>query len=287
MIQPAAYLYLESRRYLRKCQPSWIVQNWGNDIQFFGPLKDHRDRIREILATCDYYDCECHRDVGLARQYGFVGQVLNVLPVSGGYDVEQCQAMRQPGKTSSRRVIAVKGYEGVFGRAFTTLRAIEMAAKVLKGFSIEVYLARTGVPEAAEFLSLRTGIPVSIVPPSPHEEIMRLHGRARVSIGISVSDGISQSLLEAMVMGSFPIQSNTAAAGEWVTDGKSGFVVPAEDVQAISAAIERAVTEDALVDEAAETNLRVAHERLDLAVTIPEIMGKYAQVLEERRLGGR
>ena len=55
--------------------------------------------------------------------------------------------------------------------------------------------------------------------------MLRLHGRARVSIAISIGDGISTALLEAMAMGSFPIQTCTACADEWIIDGKSGFIV--------------------------------------------------------------
>jgi hypothetical protein len=40
-------------------------------------------------------------------------------------------------------------------------------------------------------------------------EILKLHGRPRISISLSISDAISRSVLEAMVMGAFPIQRMT------------------------------------------------------------------------------
>jgi glycosyltransferase involved in cell wall biosynthesis len=85
---------------------------------------------------------------------------------------------------------------------------------------------------------------------------------ARISVGISASDGIATSALEAMVMGSVPIQSDTACASEWFEDGVSGLSVPADDPGAIARAVERALDDDAWVDAAATRNAAIARERL-------------------------
>ena len=78
-----------------------------------------------------------------------------------------------------------------------------------------------------------------------------------------MSDGISTSFLEAMVMGSFPVQSWTSCAGEWIVDGKSGILVPPDDPAPVAAALRRALTDDRLVDAAAERNRAEAGRRLD------------------------
>jgi len=46
---------------------------------------------------------------------------------------------------------------------------------------------------------------INIVPPTNHAAILDLFGVARVYLGVSVTDGISTSMLEAMAMGAFPI----------------------------------------------------------------------------------
>jgi len=56
---------------------------------------------------------------------------------------------------------------------------------------------------AAQLLKSSAGISVDIMPPCSPEEILRLHGLARSSIGLSIGDGIPMSFLEAMIMGSF------------------------------------------------------------------------------------
>src|SRR5208282_406757 len=114
------------------------------------------------------------------------------------------------------------------------LRALRLAADELEGYRIGVYLAgEESVRISAELLEHESGIPVELIPSCSHEEMLRWHGRARVSIGLSISDAISTSFLEAIMMGSFPIQSNTSCANEWIKCGESGSLVPPEDPQVI------------------------------------------------------
>lgn len=80
-------------------------------------------------------------------------------------------------------------------------------------------------------------------------------------MGMGISDGISTTLLEAMLVGTFPIQSSTACADEWIEHGRSGFIVSPHDTSEVAEALLRAVNEDRLVDEAAEINLRTVRSR--------------------------
>ncbi len=274
-IQHAGYLTLEAKVKLGKKFPKWIVTNWGSDIYLFGRLSEHVDKIKAVLSACDYYQCECHRDVKLARAFGFKGEVLTVCPNAGGFDVAEMRQFMQAGATSARRLIMLKGYQHWAGRALVGLRAIELCADLLEGYHIAVYSAEPEVRIAAELVSHSTGLPIRIVPPSSHDDILRLHGRARTSIGLSISDAISTSLLEAMIMGSFPIQSNTGCGDEWVQDGESAILVPPEDTEAVASAIRRAVTDDVLVDRAAQINARVADERLVKSVIQPHVVAMY------------
>jgi glycosyltransferase involved in cell wall biosynthesis len=152
---------------------------------------------------------------------------------------------------------------------------------LLKGYRVAIYVASPEVKIAAELLTHSTGIPIDIVPPSSHEEILRLHGRARVSIGLGISDAISTSLLEAMTMGSFPIQSNTSCANEWVQCGETAILVPPEDPDAVAKALRRALSDDALVDRAAEINAGVTAARLDRSVIQPQVIAMYERILRQ------
>ena len=280
-IQHAGYLTLAAREQLGGKFPTWIVTNWGSDIYLFGRLAEHVDKIKAVLAACDYYSCECQRDVQLAREMGLRGEVLPVFPNTGGFDLARLTQFRQPGPTSSRRLILLKGYQHWAGRALVGLRAIELCASELCGYRVAIYLASPEVKIAAELASQSTGIPIDLSPRCSHDDMLRLYGCARIYIGLSISDAISTSLLEAIVMGAFPIQSCTSCADEWIVDGETGLLVPPEDPEPIAAAIRRAISDDALVNRAAELNARLAVERLDQSVIQPQVVAMYEKIAAE------
>jgi glycosyltransferase involved in cell wall biosynthesis len=264
-MQHAGYLTLEARKLIGEKFPAWILSNWGNDIYLFGRLEEHKERIRQVLAFSDHYICECERDTKLAQQFDFKGRILTVLPGGGGYDLESVHRYRQPGPTSKRRTILVKGYQSWTGRALFGLRAIALCADVLQGYEVIIHLASPDVFLAAELVMRATGIPIICFAPGDYIEGIKRFGAARIHIGLSISDGTSQSFLESMVMGAFPIQSCTACANEWIEDGRSGFIVPPEDPHIIAEALRRAVTDDALVDQAVAINDETVRQRLNYA----------------------
>lgn len=282
-IQHSAYLTMTAREYLRGVPPPWIVTNWGSDIYLFGRIPDHANKIRAVLAASDYYSCECERDVKLARDFGFTGEVLPVLPNTGGFEVERVRQFRQPGPASARKSILLKGYQGWAGRALVGLRAIEMAADLLQDYQVLVYLASPEVELKAELVSEATGIPIRVVPKCSHDDMLRLHGRARISIGLSISDAISTSFLEALVMGSFPIQSNTSCANEWIEHGRTGLLVPPEDPDVVAEAIRRAVSDDELVNTAVEANDRLIVARLGKQPIQEKVIAMYDSIAARGR----
>ncbi len=277
-IQHASYLTLGARELHAGRFPPWIVSNWGSDIYFFGRLSAHVNRIMGVLAACDYYTCECHRDVPLARNLGLRGEVLPVIPISAGFDLNRAATLRSPGPTSQRRLILLKGYQTWAGRALVGLRAIEMCARELRGYRVGIYTAVPDVCVAAELVSHSTGIPIDILPPCSHEAMLRTFGQARIYLGLSISDGICTSLLESLVMGAFPIQSRTACADEWITHERTGMLVPPEDPCVVAQALRRALADDALVDQAAEENFRTASARLDRSAIQPQMVELYQHV---------
>ena len=283
-IQHAGYLTLEARKRFRIGRwPPWMVTNWGSDIYLFGRLSEHKSKIREVLSACDYYSCECHRDVDLAKAHGLRGKVLPVFPNTGGFDLKLASSLRQPGPVSGRRHIMLKGYQGWAGRALVGMRALERCADLLKGYNVVIYSGSPDVLIAAELFQKSTHIPITVFPKeAPHNDILTMHGQARISIGLSISDAISTSVLEAIVMGSFPIQSWTSCADEWIQDGKTGILVPPEDPETVEQAIRYALTNDELVNQAAELNYRVAAERLDQAVLKSKVIEIYNTVAKNK-----
>jgi hypothetical protein len=281
--QHAGYLTLAALPHMGPARPPWLAANWGSDVYLYGRLASDREQVRALLRSCDYYHCECERDVALAREFGLRGEVVAVSPSGGGFDVATIAGLSGGVPPSARRVIVLKGYQHWAGRALVGIRALELCADVLSGYRIVVLPVERPVAIAAELASQRTGIEFETRGGLPHEETLRLFASARVHIGLSISDAISTSFLESMITGAFPIQSCTSCASEWIDDGVGGIIVPPEDPEVIARAIRRALADDALVDEAARSNRKTAMERLDLSVVRPRVTEMYERIAAATR----
>ena len=280
-MQRCSYLTLDSRKLLNgHPKPPWIYSSWGSDIFFFGRRPDHQPRIREVLSSCDYFIADCARDVQLAKDFGLHGEVLGVWPAPGGFDLVRLRRLSAGVTASARKTIAVKGYQDDEwgGRALNALEALRLSASQLAGFEVVIYSATNEVKSHAEQLAKEANIQITILPPSPNDEIVKLMGRSRIAIGIGLTDGSPVSLLEAMIMGAFPIQADTVSTGEWIRHGENGFLVPAEEPPSIANAIQRALVDDELVERAAKLNETIADERLDQETLKPRIIEMYKRV---------
>jgi len=279
--QSGCYLVLEAKKILGDNFPKWIVTNWGSDLFLFKNLNDHSGKIKEVLSNCDYYTCECKRDVKIARDLGFKGKIFKMPTNSGGFDIDFINEFRNKILPSKRKLIMLKGYQGWAGRALVGLRALERCSNILNGFEIIIYSADYSpeVKIAAEIFNKKTGIPIKIIPiNTDNSEILKLHSYSRISIGLSISDAISTSMLEAIAMGSFPIQSFTSCADEIVKDGINGFLVPPEDPEQIEQAIVKAIKNDNLVDDAAKLNFEIIAKYFNKDIIKEKVNSIYGEI---------
>jgi glycosyltransferase involved in cell wall biosynthesis len=110
---------------------------------------------------------------------------------------------------------------------------------------------------------------------------------ARAVVSLSHSDGLPMTVLEAMALGAFPIQSRAGSAADWFVDGQGGLSVDMNDTGAVAAALLRAVTDDALVDQAAKRNLETIRRGWDISVNAAKIDKIYRDALRSvARAGG-
>jgi glycosyltransferase involved in cell wall biosynthesis len=72
-----------------------------------------------------------------------------------------------------------------------------------------------------------------------HKAVLEMFAKSKIYVGLSESDGISTSMLEAMAMGAIPVQTSTACCDEWF--GDSGVAVREISVPAVKVAILQAL----------------------------------------------
>jgi len=273
-LQHAGYLLLDTQ--LSPNLPKVFITNWGSDIYWFRQFPKHRERIIELLGMADVYSAECDRDIKIVRELGYTGQVKPVVPISGGIDVQHLPSNIRP--PSQRKKIIVKGYTGFVGRALVAIDALENVVDCLEGFEVMIYSASPRARLRAIRFKMRHGVSVRIVRKrTSHVEMLKLFSESRVYIGMSLSDGISTSLLESMATGCYPIQTNSGCACELVTES-SGSLVRLDNIQEIREQLREALTNDILVDEAAKINLATIRSRASTAVVSPKTRPFYTDI---------
>lgn len=258
-LQHAGYLLLDTK--LAPNLPKVFITNWGSDIYWFQQFPKHKQRIVKLLGIASAYSAECNRDIEIVQNLGYSGVVMPVIPNSGGIDLSGLPRDLSPSR--QRKKIIIKGYTGFVGRALMTLRALEEVADCLDGYEVFIYSASLRVRIRALVLRFKHRVTVRIIKKrTPHAAMLRHFSESRIYIGISLSDGISTSLLEAMATGCYPIQSSTSCASEWLTS-TSGAIVDPSDIGEIGQRIREAIISDSLVDEASMTNMEIIQSRAD------------------------
>jgi glycosyltransferase involved in cell wall biosynthesis len=210
---------------------------------------------------------------------GFTGTFFPVVPNAGGIEQDLIDELAIT-PTSERRVVLIKGYTNFVGRADIALDAVRLLGSELAGYEVVVYSATLKAQQLVRRIRKTTDINIRSIPKKKlsHREMIALFSSARVYVGVSESDGISTSMLEAMATGCFPIQTTTACVDEWIEDGVSGLFIADIDANSIAELLVKALSDDSLVDSAATINQVSATKKLDQTV-ISKVVSEYYPVI--------
>ncbi len=254
----SSFLCLELKEKLNSF-PKWIVSNWGSDIYFFYKIKKFQKGLRKILKLSNFYSAECNRDYILAKKIGTRAKFLDCTLNSGGIKVKLAEKKRLKIPTSKRKIILVKGYQGLIGLGIKALKALEKISHELKGYKIIIYSADAELIDYYNKIKHKLNFEVIIFSASNSLDVNKMYelfSKARIYIGISKSDGISTSFIESLAFGAFPIQSNSSCANELIRNERSGFIIK-NNISLISQKILKAVQNDNLVDDASKINWKI------------------------------
>ncbi len=208
----------------------WIYSSWGSDLFYYQNKPAYLTDIKRVLPRVNYLFTDCNRDYEIAKKHGFRGQFLGVFPGGGGFDLEQIEKYKIP--LEERRTILIKGFQGRSGRANVVLDAVQQLKEVLAGFEIVVFGADDEVFQKVKNSELILWNNFKVFGKCSHNEVLQLMGKALVYIGNSNSDGIPNTLLEAICAGAFPIQSNPGkVTSEIIVNGVNGYLI--EDCESV------------------------------------------------------
>jgi len=273
--QHGGYLIAESISGLNEV-PNIFLSLWGSDLVWFARFENHRRKISEILAKVNCLGVECLRDVGLAKSLGFTGDLLPVVPASGGIDLKLIDELGPFIETSRRNKIMVKGYSGFVGKSITALRALEAMSDELYSYEINIYSASLKTMWYSRRLVRTSGLNLICHKKHSltHNAVLRLFAQSRLSLSVSLSDGFSGSLRESMATGCFPIESSNSCGSEWSNDGESSLFVNPVDINEIVSAIRLVISDDLLVNSAAVANRKIVENKIS-STSIEKFLSSY------------
>jgi glycosyltransferase involved in cell wall biosynthesis len=133
-----------------------------------------------------------------------------------------------------------------------------------------------------ELLARELNVADRVVFTGERNDIQQLLQEVNISVLPSLGEGLSNSLLESMAAGLPVIATNVGGNPEIVQDGKTGFLVPARDENALSDAILRVLKAPELGERFGQAGYERVRTHFSLAATVRKTEELYAMLLEER-----
>lgn len=289
-LDPVGYFYFNIRnRFNLDGVGKWVLQlRGGSDLTLSRLDPEVSPRISQVLSECDQLLSDNQENNRFALEMGLRKEQISPLgavPGTGGIDVTSfSQAWHGP--PSTRRVILwPKAYECPWSKALPVFEAIKMVWDQIQ--PCEIYMLAM-IPEVRMwYWALPEEIRRNcyIEERIPRDRVLELMVQARVMLAPSLVDGTPNSMFEAMAAGAFPILSPLETIRPIFHDeGRALFarnLYPNE----IAEALLKAMTDDALVDCAAEKNLDLVRKIADRAKIRPRVV-EYYKTLARDKLNG-
>ena len=251
----------------------WLYSCWGNDLFYYKQFSSHIKKIKKVLKRVDFLHTDCYRDFEIAKELGFSRMHVGVIPGGTGYKLEETNQYKLP--LIERKIILVKGYEHNLGRGLNVIKALESIIKNIQKYDVVVFGAHQKVIDYIKTNQLN--FEVFGRHELSHQELMQLMGKSLFYIGNSVSDGMPNTLLEAIAMGAFPMQSNPGKVTEEIIEnGVNGLLINnAESIDEIKGVVLKAISYDEILQSASKKNHDIAIEKLEYSVNKKKVIQIY------------
>jgi glycosyltransferase involved in cell wall biosynthesis len=216
------------------------VYNLRNDVTLDCD-RPERERLLRLatagLEAADHVVSNSRRNLELARQRG-----IRLPPSSVIYNMVLARGRARPGEPSDCPRIVAAGTLNAIKSYDVLLAALGRLAA--EGLPFECLLAGSG-PErpALEELAVHCGLGGRVKFLGEVDDVPALLSSAHVLAHPSRSEGLSNTVLEAMGEGVPVVACPVGATAEIVEDGTSGILVPAGSAEDLAAALRRLLTD--------------------------------------------
>lgn len=283
----AAKFYLAAReRHGLASVGRWVLQTrGGSDLALTHLNPELWDETARVLRACDQLLSDNQQNLRIAREMGVREEQFartGTLPGTGGIDVDHLRA-RWRGRTSERDLVLVpKAYECPWSKVLPVLEALKLAwarlGEAARRFRVSLLAA---TPETRMWywaLPEEVRAACTVEERLPRQSALEMMTRARVMLAPSMVDGVPNSMYEAMAAGAFPVVSPLETITPVVGEERNVLFARNLYPEEMAAALSRALTDDALVDAAAETNLALVRRVADRRQIRERVVDFYEQL---------
>jgi glycosyltransferase involved in cell wall biosynthesis len=249
-----------------------ICSTWGSDLILYGKLSSHELQLKKLLSNTDVLTAERVDEKAIAEKLNYSNSFFAPMYITVGMKVESRVPSSKP---SNRKMILIKGYQDNHGRALNALAALTVVERHLSDYKIAVFSASAVVAQQVDYLQNNSSLNIEVIKHSTNEVIKDYFSHSRIYIGLSISDGLPSSMVEAMEQGAFPIQSQNSAASSFIKDGITGYIVDPWDITSIANCIENAVKNDQMVNMAAIENINTIKEKYNYVIGLNRVKELY------------
>ena len=187
----------------------------------------------------------------LVACYGVDPERLVVAPV--GLRIEGLSWTSPEARPGTGQIISTRAHRKLYDQP-TLVRALaRLKSRGVPFHATFTHLAEVeSTKQIVQMLDLEAE--TTFRPGFAQHELSSLLGSHDVYVSSSVSDGTSQSLLEAMVTGTFPVVSDIPANRPWIENGRNGLLFPVGDDGALAECLKEAFRNREIQTRAAKEN---------------------------------
>ena len=253
---------------------AWLYSSWGSDIYFRENKVEEASFISKVCKRFDYAITDCERDKHILIKEGFTGEHLGVFPGGGGYPVHELSH-----KERKKHSFIVKGYQNEHGRALPVIKALLKLKEKYKALSIFVFGVSDTFYELLQKEGIVTNEYIEIRKNIDHELLLQTMESHEFYVGNSISDGTPNTLIEAIMTGCIPIQSNPGnATAEIIKDGISGYLIDQpDDVEHIAQVLEKAI-DNGISEVGLAHNKDLKNNQFNRDVVTQKVLQAYSKI---------
>ena len=239
-----------------------IISTWGNDFTLHAPSSPlMRYYTRRTMQLTDAIHADCHRDVRLAKEWGFDSSKPSlVAPGNGGVRTKIFYPPATP--VQEPVILNPRGFRpyvrnDTFFKSIPLVLAKHPNAKfICTGMAGEEEAIRRirefGIGDSVELLGL-----------IPSNQMADMYRRAQILVSPSIHDGTPNTLLEGMACGCLPVAGDLESIREWITPNENGLLFDSNESQSIASAIIHAIENKTLREKSAGLNREIISARAE------------------------